>query len=135
MLKKIKEWIRPQGLEGASTPLNRKATFVVTYEKKLIGTLTLDHGNWSFSYSDEYKEEKFLAPLFDFPDVDKVYTSDSLWPFFEGRIPGLKQPLIQETIRKEKIDQTDLVALLARFGKRTIANPFVLEQKQGFALT
>jgi HipA-like protein len=134
MIDKLRKLLRPQGLEEVVTPKNKKAAFVVSYKNRLIGTLSLNNGEWTFIYSDEYKNDRFIAPLFDFPDVNKKYTSDSLWSFFETRIPGLKQPSVKETLEKEKIDKTDIVALLERFGKRTVMNPFVLEQ-QHFKLT
>ncbi len=131
MLKRIKDLIySPQGLEDAVTPQKKKADFVVTYKGRLIGTLELDSGKWKFTYSDEFKIAHFIAPLFDFPDVSKSYTSEDLWPFFAGRIPGLKQPDVEQVLEKEKIDKTDIVALLARFGRRTITNPFVVEQRR-----
>jgi hypothetical protein len=47
-------------------------------------------------------------------------------PFFATRIPSLKRAEVKEVIADESIDERDQIQLLRRFGKRTIANPFVL---------
>ena len=60
------------------------------------------------------------------PDLDKVYKKETLWPFFLVRIPGLKQPAIKEIIEKENIDSQNEAALLKRFGKHSISNPYEL---------
>ena len=62
-----------------------------------------------------------------FSDVKRVYESSELWPFFVSRIPGIRKPKIQAIIAKEGIDERDLAALLTRFGRKTIANLFILE--------
>lgn len=102
-----------------------------------LGTLELNEATWSFEYSINYKQkfkkvqdsgstEDFLLSLFAFPDIDKKYESQKLWPFFKARIPGLKQPEVQDIMESDKIESTDLVALLTRFGRKTIMNPFEL---------
>ena len=139
MLQKLKDLIfKSQGLENMSVSPDRKMTFMVMHDENHVGTLELENGKWYFSYSTFFKlsfqksksgEKKipFLtAPLFGFPDVEKIYESDVLWSFFAGRIPGLKQPDVQAIIEREHIDKNDIAALLERFGKKTIASPFEL---------
>lgn len=54
-------------------------------------------------------------------------SSLKLYPFFIQRIPILSQPKVKEAIEKEKIDQTNIVELLKKFGRLSINNPFRLE--------
>ncbi|MCG8311441.1 MAG: hypothetical protein MI975_28895, partial [Cytophagales bacterium] len=68
-----------------------------------------------------------LEPIVDFPDKNKVYVSDELWPFFSSRIPSLNRPSIKEILNKSNIDSTDIVELLKLFGQKTIANPYNLQ--------
>jgi HipA-like protein len=90
--------------------------------------LYCEKGEWYYKYADDFKSHsEEYNRIVGFPDLDKTYKSDSLWPFFQIRIPGLKQPAIQEILEKEKIDQANEVALLKRFGKKTISNPYELE--------
>ena len=109
------------------TPQNMEARFELSYKNLIIGYLTLDSGKWSFTYSAEFKHQNSLMPMIDFPDVNKVYESEELWPFFTSRIPSPSQPEVQSLIRRCNIDAENEVSLLDFFGKRTITNPYLLE--------
>jgi hypothetical protein len=72
----------------------------------------------------------------DFYDKDKLDAAlnmlednfeEVLWPFFASRIPSINQPMVIEAISKNLIESFDEVTMLEKFGKKTIANPFVLE--------
>ena len=129
MVNKIKNILfwRSEGFEGLKTPQNVVARFELSYKDLKIGSLSLDNGKWSFSYSDAFKAQKRLMPMIDFPDINKVYTSEELWPFFTSRIPSPAQPEVLLEIRRRNIDVDNEVSLLDVFGKRTITNPFLLE--------
>ncbi len=86
----------------------------------LVGTLVYSSGIWTFSYSDEFKKQDETSPLVNFPQKDKVYESDQLWPFFASRLPGNAQ--LEQEASKE-----DIVSLLKKYGKHVITNPYVLE--------
>ena len=123
-LKKI-IW-KPEGMEHLKTPANREASFVLIYDKLTVGELRLKDGKWLFEYSTAFKQQSEVKPIVDFPDLDKKYEAEELWPFFASRIPSLNQPAVQEVIREEKLKEDDLVDLLKFFGKLTITNPFKL---------
>jgi HipA-like protein len=108
-------------------PADENATFVLQVDDISIGLLHCENGEWLFKYTKEFKSHsKEYNRIVGFPDLDKEYRSDSLWPFFRIRIPGLKQPAVQEILKKEKIDQSNEVALLKRFGQKTITDPYQL---------
>ncbi len=65
--------------------------------------------------------------MIDFPDINKVYISEELWPFLASRIPRPAQPVVLLEIRRRNIDVDNEVSLLNVFDKRTITNPFLLE--------
>ena len=92
-----------------------------------VGDLAFADSIWTFTYTQQFKarSEEFY-PIVGFRDLEKTYRSTTLWPFFLIRIPGLGQPEMRETIRREGLDITDEAALLRRFGERTLANPFKL---------
>jgi len=92
-----------------------------------IGQLEAKDGIWVFRYSEEFRNQHRYRRLTGFSDLNKEYRSDELWPFFKTRIPGLKQPMIQEILAKENIDKSNEAMLLKRFGKNTMTNPYVLE--------
>ena len=108
------------------TPTNVEASFKLAYRSLTVGTLTLKKGQWIFSYTSAFKQQRAIKPLPNFPDVEKTYESEELFPFFVSRIPGMGQPKVQGILEKENINDHDEVALLRRFGFRSIANPFEL---------
>lgn len=91
----------------------------------IVGYLSCKDGAWVFQYSTEFKNQDEYPPIKEFPDVNKIYKSEVLWPFFRIRIPGLKQPKIKQIIKEENL-KTDEFDLLKRFGKRSISNPYIL---------
>ena len=129
MLKKYIKKLFSKSDEDFDThlPKDEKVTFVLKVDDIDLATLKSENGVWVFKYTNEFKEHQDEYTLIvGFPHLDKEYRSNYLWPFFQIRIPGLKQPAIQEIIQKENIDQGNQVELLKRFGRKTIANPYEL---------
>jgi hypothetical protein len=91
-----------------------------------VGFLNYDGKVWSFYYSDWFKEQDDLKPLFEFPEKIKTYKSLELWPFFESRIPSVKQPRIQEYLESHPSDRNNKVKLLELFGITSVNNPYKL---------
>ena len=90
------------------------------------------HKTWDFAYTEEFKKvagkgHDSYSLIANFQNLDKIYFSHELWPFFKIRIPGLKQPAIMEILDDEEIKKDDECALLKRFGNNCISNPYVLE--------
>ena len=108
-------------------PRQERQLFVLHIGNVPVGELSCQDGTWTFAYTQQFKarSDEFY-PIVGFPDLEKVYQSDKLWPFFLVRIPGLGQPEVQETIARENIDATNEAQLLRHFGERTLANPFTL---------
>lgn len=129
MIKKFFNWFS-KGEEEVTLhlPKNDKTVFTLKVDNVEVGKLRCDEGIWEFVYSDEFKNEygEEYKRIAGFPDLDKVYKKETLWPFFLVRIPGLKQPAIKEIIEKENIDSQNEAALLKRFGKHSISNPYEL---------
>lgn len=97
------------------------AEFNVNLGKLLVGTLLFAEGTWHFSYSNEFKAQNNILPLTNFPSKNKEYSAKELWPFFTSRIPSNAQMQIEKNAARE-----DLVKLLQKFGRKTVANPFEL---------
>ena len=134
MITAIKKlFSKSQNLPLPSLPQNEVASFRLEIPKEVvgnvvhIGTLRCKNGQWEFAYADQFKQ---LSDVYNyivgFGDLDKTYTSTALWPYFQIRIPGLSQPAIKEILEEENIDANNEVALLERFGKRSISNPYHL---------
>ncbi|WP_028788712.1 HipA N-terminal domain-containing protein [Terrimonas ferruginea] len=127
LYKKLKSWFSKGDNDTVvSLPKDKDARFLLKIDGIDVGYLLSKEGEWYFSYTKEFQQHQDYNLITGFSEFDKVYKSEELWPFFRIRIPGLKQPFVQEILEQEKIDKNDEVELLKRFGKRTIANPYEL---------
>lgn len=106
------------------------AEFVLVLGTLPVGMLSVKGGVWQFEYSEEFKQKPELRPLVEFPDLEKVYEQPELWQFFISRIPSTLQPDVERVLEEEHIEDDDLVALLRRFGKKTVTSPFELSYKE-----
>jgi hypothetical protein len=125
--KWFKQWSERPTRSHKST---ERAHFTLCHHGVPIGDLCLEQGKWKFAYSDEFRASGKLRPLFEFPDVDKVYESSDLWSTFETRIPSTKQPRVREILDAERIDEGSDVELLRRFGRQTVSSPFELVESK-----
>ncbi len=100
------------------------AVFDLSYQDILIGVLTYQNKVWAFEYSDQFKQQTSIKPLIGFPDINRIYKSEELLPFFASRIPSIQRLKIQNMIDKD--DELDEVTLLKKFGKKSITNPYQL---------
>lgn len=117
-----------QDKKKAAQSVNQ-AVFRLIYNNDQIGTLEFRAGQWFFSYSDWFKNQSDIKPFANFPNVTREYVSDDLPPFFESRLPGVSQPQVEAFLKnKDLIDEGELkVALLKKFGRRSITSPFELQ--------
>jgi len=126
-IEKIISWLKAEGAQEIQTPQNLSIIFELKYKELMIGFLKLHDEVWTYEYSEDFKLQHDIQPLTDFPDMNKVYKSKDLLPYFLQRIPSLSQPKVKEVIKKEKIDTSSDVELLKRFGRKSITNPFKLQ--------
>lgn len=130
MFRKLVNWFSKSGDDyemQVQLPKDEEAKFILMVDNLRIGTLFCEKGEWFFKYTEEFKQHSDeYNRIVGFSDLNKTYKSDILWPFFQIRIPGLKQPAVQEILEKEKIDKDNEVALLKRFGQKSISNPYEL---------
>jgi len=130
MLKQFKKYIRSQAqakdLPCTYEQINQNPKFQLKYQEHIIGYLDYDGSVWSFYYSKWFQNQDELESLFEFPVKDKIYSSHELWPFFESRIPSIKQPKIQEYLDSHPSDRNNKVKLLELFGITSVNNPYKL---------
>lgn len=125
--KKLTPWSVDEELMSKINSTAEEGMFELLFENNLIGTLKFSDKKWTFQYSDQFKRERFVLPLIDFPDVNKVYEFEELMPFFAARIPNLNQPFHDWKLDKHDGDKGSLVSLLKIFGEKSINNPFELK--------
>lgn len=116
-------------MRSAAVPAKRAAgaSFDLTLSGTPVGHLAFRDGTWGFVYDAAFRTQRRWRPIVGFRDTAKEYRSERLWPFFRTRIPSLQRPDVRAVVRSERIDPAETVAMLRRFGCRTIANPFELE--------
>ena len=122
------------GMDSQSRDRSSDAVFILKLGKLSMLMLVRKNGMWVMKYTDEFKAQDRVAPLVAFPNVEKTYQSEELWPFFAVRIPSIARPEVERTVKQENLDYGDSAAMLDRFGGRSIADPFELES-QGSLMT
>lgn len=115
--KKFSWFINSKGKNN--TIEDKPVEFILKFDKLKIGILSFTDNTWFFSYSEEFKSQKEILPLVNFPTVNKEYMSDELWPFFVSRIPSTAQRQLSE-------ENQATTTLLKIYGRKTIANPYQL---------
>ncbi|WP_421949618.1 HipA N-terminal domain-containing protein [Phaeodactylibacter xiamenensis] len=129
LLSKLRKLFQKDQSTGSNLhlPKEEEQRFTLYLKDLKVGELSCEKGVWTFAYSEDFKarSDEFY-PIVGFPDLNKVYKSKSLWPFFLIRIPGLGQPRVREIIKAEHLDINNEAQLLRRFGRKTIANPYEL---------
>lgn len=122
-MKKIKNKIRLFWLNSENKDFlienSEEHIFNLTYGNLLVGTLSFYERVWHYAYSLDFQQQKEVAPIINFPNTEKEYKSEQLWPFFASRIPSNAQ-------RDMLIGSEDLIPLLKRYGRTVISNPFTL---------
>ncbi|HNP17991.1 MAG TPA: HipA N-terminal domain-containing protein [Fulvivirga sp.] len=126
MINKLKKYLTSSSHRKLLVEKNKEASFKLMLDDMEVGRLSYKEPHWMFVYTEEFKENHGIKPLATFPDINKKYKSEELWPFFSSRIPSLARTKVKNAILEEGIKENDLLALLNRFGKRTITNPFEL---------
>ena len=106
----------------------RPAHFVLSYvpsgvEPVTVGHLRFDGTIWSFEYDDAYKDRVDLRPIEGFDDVDRVYQSSALFPFFAVRVPDLDRSDVRQRLDEDRIHDPELTDMLRLFGRRAISSP------------
>jgi len=128
MLDKVLRFFRgvSSGRGTEAVDRSKNAIFVLVLGRLPMLVLSRNSDGWTMRYTDAFKNQSRVAPLVPFPDVNKVYRSQELWPFFSVRIPSIARPEVERTVREEHLDYDDLAAMLRRFGRRSVADPFEL---------
>lgn len=97
-----------------------------TNKKYVIGALCRDKENnkYYLKLNEEYikkaEEDGFVMATLPFSDVNKIYESDVLFPFFKVRIPKI-----------EKMDEDDLKELLEEFDMKEFDEFEFLKKTKG----
>lgn len=111
-----------------SRPSQRAARFVLRYlpaaaPDVTVGHLEFDGRMWTFRYDDEYKRRRDLRPIEGFDNVEKVYRSSVLFPFFAVRIPDVDREDVRRKLEEDCVRDPEPADLLRIFGRRVVSSP------------
>src|SRR5437762_1181956 len=115
--------------EMRSRPSSDKVTrFILRYDPPTelpvtVGHLAFDGKRWTFHYDADYKQRSDLRPIEGFDEIEKVYQSSVLFPFFAVRIPDASRNDVRRTLDELRIRKPDSVDLLRVFGRRVVSSP------------
>jgi HipA-like protein len=134
--KKVRDWLTDAREEWGRLPpirppavsARRELRLVLdtqTGEKSalLVGVLVVAPEAFEFSYSEEFRESK-LPTIPSFPDREKIYRSDTLFPFFQVRIPPISRRDVARVLKERSIGDDDIYEQLKVLGERTAASPY-----------
>lgn len=99
----------------------------IYFQEQLAGRLIEDENGFTFTYNTQYLQNTLARPIsLTLPLRSVPYTSDVLFPFFDGLIPeGWLLDIAQE---HWKIDLRDRMALLLACCKDCIGAVSVVEE-------
>jgi hypothetical protein len=94
-----------------------------------IGRLTFDSGKFTFVYTQGAKnaeQKSAFQPLYSFPDFDKEYQSEELFPLFANRVMRPSRPDYNDYLEYLNIPQNpdDPMAILSRSGGKKATDHF-----------
>ncbi|MFP7285775.1 HIRAN domain-containing protein [Shouchella clausii] len=119
-----------------------------TRNKYHVGNLYCDSNGYRFEYNLEKKSRNLEAamddgflPLTNFPDVNRVYQSKTLFPAFSKRLPNKRRPDYQQLLQKFGVDHevSDMELLQVTKGKTDMDSmelfqPIVVDENGRFQL-
>jgi len=97
---------------------------------RFCGTVLTEssEGEYSFKYDTDYLANETNHPVsLTLPKREQAYTSDALFPFFDGLIP--EGWLMDIGIKNWKLDQKDRMALLLHLCADCIGNVSVIHEE------
>jgi hypothetical protein len=86
-----------------------------------VATLLANHDNYVFAYTTEARVLPQFRPFFAFPELERTYHSQRLFPFFENRVMSARRPDYDEYLSAlglTRLDATPLELLARSAGRR-----------------
>lgn len=125
LLQRLKQDVGLEDVESTTSVVDEH--LMLTHGKLDIARVGFDGTTWTFEYTDAFRAQSDITPLPDFPDVNHKYSSEDAWAFLLSRLPSPSRSDIREILQKEQISPTYIIALLHRFGEKSVSSPFDLK--------
>jgi hypothetical protein len=110
-----------------------------TGKKYVLGALCRDKANskYYFKLSENYvkkaEEANFSMAMLPFSDINRIYESDILFPFFRMRIPkiqNLDEDDIKELLKEYGMKEFDEFEFLKKSKGKVMTDHFILEEER-----
>lgn len=106
----------------------RPAHFVLLYvppaePRVVVGDLEFDGRMWSFRYSEEYKLRRDLRAIEGMDDINRIYRSSVLFPFFAVRIPDVDRDDVRRRLEEDRVRDPEPADMLRIFGRHVVSSP------------
>jgi len=94
-------------------------------KKMHLGTLEISEGIYTWTYSDDYLNHKVNPYFYEVPGLPRgqIHTADSLFWFFQDRIPPRSR---KDWLERMGLDKYDELEVLRRGGLRLRADAYEL---------
>ncbi len=110
-------------LKGGVKPAAFELRYAPSTEDQLVvGYLDFRDGVWTFRYDETFKK-RGIRPIEGFDDVEKVYRSPALFPFFAVRIPDVDRTDVRRKLQEQRVRDPQQTDLLRIFGRRVLSSP------------
>lgn len=126
MTMKLLRTLRRRFLPWSEAPSARdvrgEAVILVFLDDEKIGSLRKEGETFVFKYDDEYARSPTAVAIPAFPDLQKEYRAERLWPFFGVRLPAVEREDVQRAMRGKDIEDDDVLRLLGELSKRAVSS-------------
>lgn len=81
-----------------------------------VGRLEVRGGSYEFRYDDRVADVEGFEPFLAFPELDRTYRSEELFPFFSNRVLSARRPDYPVYLERLGLQTGDPLEILARSG-------------------
>lgn len=89
-----------------------------------LGTLSKEGQEFVFRYDPDFAHGESSKPISAFPDLEREYRTEELWPFFAVRVPPVERDDVREAMQRRHIPEKDILRLLAELSGRGVSSPY-----------
>lgn len=123
--QELSAWGGPRPRAGDATGVARVVVYLDTRQgRRTLGTLSRDGREFVFRYDREFARDPDAKPISAFPELDREYRQEELWPFFAVRLPPIERDDVRKAMERRHIPASDVLRLLAELSARGVSSPY-----------
>lgn len=118
--------ITPRRAAPGRLPTQRVGVYLVSSASQPIGYLFQRDEQFVFRYSESFKALPHPLPISAFPDIEREYHSERLWPFFAVRLPPTDREDVRRALAEKMISEDETLRMLTELSRRVVSSPYEL---------